>query len=327
MQSVGGLAAARADTPLHSAAPRHCAVVGAGAAGLAAARVLRAAGHVVTVFDKGRKVGGRMALRETAQGAFDHGTPCFHADLLASAASAHITPWPSQAAGSFTGVPTMQQLAQHWASGFEVRLSQHVERLTPAGSRWHVGLRDAPTTLAFDAVVITVPQPQLAPLLPDTELPTVLSRISYDPCWTLLWTPSATPLPPTPYASGIDHAALHTLIREDLKPARSGPPRYVIHARADWSRQWLESPAEVVAAMLQQQAAAWLGIAPDAHHLAVHRWRYAQVQQALGAAQCTLAPGLHYASDGCLGDGIRGAIASGEAAAHALLHTFELAVA
>ena len=50
-----------------------CLVIGAGIAGLIAARALRAAGHRVLVLDKGRGVGGRMATRRIEGGVFDHG--------------------------------------------------------------------------------------------------------------------------------------------------------------------------------------------------------------------------------------------------------------
>lgn len=52
---------------------RHVAVIGAGMAGISAARVLQAAGLRVSVVDKGRKPGGRMATRRHQDGFFDHG--------------------------------------------------------------------------------------------------------------------------------------------------------------------------------------------------------------------------------------------------------------
>ena len=53
------------------------AVVGAGMAGLSAARALVDAGRSVVVFDKGRGIGGRMATRRLGAAVFDHGAQYF----------------------------------------------------------------------------------------------------------------------------------------------------------------------------------------------------------------------------------------------------------
>ena len=49
------------------------AVIGSGIAGLTAAQICHRAGMSVTVFDKGRGVGGRCATRRRDDFAFDHG--------------------------------------------------------------------------------------------------------------------------------------------------------------------------------------------------------------------------------------------------------------
>ncbi|MGB0678902.1 MAG: NAD(P)-binding protein, partial [Polyangiales bacterium] len=54
------------------AAPR-VAVIGAGVAGLRCARVLSDAGIAVRLFDKGWRVGGRLATRRIEGLGFDHG--------------------------------------------------------------------------------------------------------------------------------------------------------------------------------------------------------------------------------------------------------------
>ena len=53
-------------------------VIGAGVAGLAAARALGDAGRDVVVVDKGRGVGGRCATRRIDGQSVDHGLPWFH---------------------------------------------------------------------------------------------------------------------------------------------------------------------------------------------------------------------------------------------------------
>ena len=56
---------------------KHIAIVGAGMAGITAARTLVQAGHRVTVFEKSKGVSGRMSTRRSEFGSFDHGAQYF----------------------------------------------------------------------------------------------------------------------------------------------------------------------------------------------------------------------------------------------------------
>lgn len=56
---------------------KNIAIIGAGMAGITAARTLAQAGHSVTVFEKSKGVGGRMSTRRTEFGGFDHGAQYF----------------------------------------------------------------------------------------------------------------------------------------------------------------------------------------------------------------------------------------------------------
>jgi renalase len=60
-----------------TASTRHIAVIGAGMAAITCARTLVQAGHQVTVFEKSRGLGGRMATRSSPFGTFDHGAQYF----------------------------------------------------------------------------------------------------------------------------------------------------------------------------------------------------------------------------------------------------------
>ncbi len=122
--------------------PPAVAVIGAGVAGLAAARILADHGLRVRVFDKGRRVGGRISTRvapETGDApgwAMDHGAPFFTARdpafqraVRAWAQAGVVAPWegrigylrrggelePATAATRWVGVPAMQSVARHLA--------------------------------------------------------------------------------------------------------------------------------------------------------------------------------------------------------------------
>ncbi len=118
--------------------PLHVAVVGAGMAGVACARTLVQAGHRVTLFEKSRGFGGRMATRRTEFGGFDHGAQYFtvrdkrFARALLTAQSV-VRPWsvstvrvldelghvlasaPPPAEPHFVAKPGMSALVNHWA--------------------------------------------------------------------------------------------------------------------------------------------------------------------------------------------------------------------
>ena len=56
---------------------KNCLIIGAGMAGLLAGTFLQENGIDVTVLDKGRGVGGRMATRRLGEGRADHGAQFF----------------------------------------------------------------------------------------------------------------------------------------------------------------------------------------------------------------------------------------------------------
>lgn len=204
--------------------PRHIAVVGAGIAGIACARTLMQAGHRVTVFEKSRGAGGRMATRRTEFGSFDHGTQYFtvrdarFVKVLESAQSL-VRPWSANTVRILDGAgrvvaaalppkeshwvatPGMNALVRHWAQPIQlaeqlvletqvVRIER--DKLHPA--RWQLQTEGPESSRrvysGFDQVVLAVPSPQATALLLNSQLcktfQTQLSKVDVAPCWTLM---------------------------------------------------------------------------------------------------------------------------------------------
>ena len=80
-------------------------MIGAGMAGMACGQALRDGGHAVTLIDKGRGAGGRMATRRLATHlgdvTFDHGAQYFTArdadfrdQVDRWAEAGHVSRWP-----------------------------------------------------------------------------------------------------------------------------------------------------------------------------------------------------------------------------------------
>jgi hypothetical protein len=318
---------------------RTAAVIGAGLAGLACARRLAAAGVAVSVFDKGRAAGGRLATRRAESEAglhlgFDHGAQYLTARGAAFGAvlAAHAVPWPAvtDRAGAFVGSPGMSTLPRALAAGLTLSASRTVVSVTREGEGWRVhhhagdlARGPAPATAPdaagpFDAVAVAVPHPQAAPLLP-AALAARLAAVTVAPCWALLAAFAAPlPLPGTlrPGAGPLVWAA-----RDSAKPGRTaGAECWVAHAGPAWTREHLELTPDEVTPLLLTALAAATGALPPVSYAAAHRWRYALVEAPLGEP-CLVDPALRIgaAGDWCLGPRAEHAWDSGTALAEALL--------
>ena len=262
------------------------AMIGAGLSGLACATRLAQAKHVVTVYDKGRRPGGRMAVRSvgTARGAvsFDHGAPYFTArdpgflfEVERWAREGTVASWPSAGVDAWVGTLGMNAPALALAAALDVQSSVRIEALRRDRSSWEV-VSGGGATGPFDAVVLALPAEQARALIApwDTAMEAA-AQVQSEPCWTAMasFEDRVSILEDVIRHRGvIDFAG-----RNSAKPGRSGPECWVIHATTEWSRSHLEEPAETIAPQLLSALAsnAASGL-PDASFLAAHRWRYAR---------------------------------------------------
>lgn len=192
-------------------------VIGAGMSGLVAARTLHNAGVKVTVIDKGRGVGGRLATRRLAlsgkegeqiEGKADHGAqyltahePDFIALVEELSANGILKEWQTTS-GDRPATPRyyapdgMTAVAKYLARGIETRLAERVLRLecsedsatntaqTEAKHGW-TAHTDKDAALDADAIIITSPVPQTMMLL-ETLDAAQLSAFLPDAARTLL---------------------------------------------------------------------------------------------------------------------------------------------
>ena len=319
------------------------AVIGAGAAGLAAARLLQDAGLAVTVFDKARRPGGRLAVRRSDWGNLHHGAPLVSlpdhplpkaVQSLLDLAGETLLPVaaPNLGGGSSSGfshAPSLNALAARWADGVDVRCQHTLTQLTSDSSGWWLQVAESVERLGpFDHVVLTAPTVQALALLStlpeQSTLSAMLSTTRHAPCWSVMWVPAAPPSCRGLIEVPDPVTGLGLIVREDARDADTGGIRYVLHATPDWSEAHLEDEADAVAQALVRQAAAWLDCPTDSLHLAAHRWRYATVSASAGLPCLRGNDGLWYAGDACLGNTVIDALTSGAAAAEALLDGLSL---
>lgn len=321
------------------------AVIGAGLAGLAAARTLADAGVQVTVLEKSRGVGGRTATRREGPWAFDHGAQyaTFRDARLAPwvanwAAAGVLVEWSARIAVRDDGAwrdspsgptrwvaaPGMSALARHLAHGLTVRTGTTVASATRSAAGWELIDADRASLGTFDQLLVTAPAPQSAALLAPhaPALAAECERVVFHPCRAVLCVLERPASLPWDAAFVNDDAHLAWVARNAAKPGRDAAHEcWVLHATRAHSVATLEDESDVAIAPMLEAFARLLGAdAPRVIHAQGHRWRYAipdPVLEAEAIWDASVQAGL--AGDWCGGPRVEGALLSGVALARRLL--------
>jgi predicted NAD/FAD-dependent oxidoreductase len=306
-------------------------IIGAGIAGLAAARELAAQRVEVQLVDKGRSVGGRLATRRIGGARLDHGaqfftvrTPAFQTRVDDWIERGVVHVWNHGFQGGdehprYVGSAGMNSIAKDLAAGLDIETSTmaFTVRAGSGDERWEVVIDDG-SVRAADAVILTSPIPQSLALLVDSgvELEGPLMRTEYDRTIGLLVTldgPSALP-----ESGGLQSADdVFSFVGDNASKGISPEPALTFHANPSWSEDHWET-ADVLD-LLIAEAEPWLGDASIIESQ-VKKWRLATPRSIWPDPCWTTAEGsIVLAGDAFAGPKVEGAHNSGIAAAHALL--------
>jgi hypothetical protein len=306
------------------ATPSKIAIIGAGVAGLALAGALAERARL-TVFEKSRGFGGRMATRRAGPLQFDHGTQfltarsaAFRAWLQPLIASGVVDEWRGRLVyleggkrerkrlwfePHYVACPSMNALCKAAAEGIEVRTGVEV---APLGERvagaW--ALQDASGAALgdFDLVISTAPAPQTVRLF-DRLLPAdaALRAVRYRACFALMLGFDDLPAPGWIAGKARDNP-IEWIAVQSSRPGRGAATALVVHASADWSDLHVEDDAAEVERTLRQALRDLTGIdAAQASHATLHRWRYALLdpETATGSPFLSWPEGIGATGDWC----------------------------
>lgn len=278
--------------------PAPVLVVGAGAAGLLAARTLADHGLEVAVVDKGRSVGGRLATRRLGDGgSFDHGAALFEpatasfrrrlatweADGLVERIEAGPAGSDGRGAEAFRVRGPATSLARHLACGLDVRLGAKAVSLARDGAGFVLALEDG-TAMRGAAAILTPPVPQSLELLSrggllerlPSGLRAGLASVAYHPGLVLLLRLDrrATAIPSTGLLALRDGGPVARIVENARE---GGPSRLSLYARESVAAALFDAPPGETAAALEAAALAALGLGADAVlERDLKRWRYAR---------------------------------------------------
>ncbi len=303
-------------------------------AGLTAASALSQNGWHVTLLDKGRNVGGRMATRQIGVSRFDHGAQFFTVrdSRFQNAvdqweARGWVKPWFTESGHiRYCGVEGMAGIAKALAKPLHCRTATRVERIEPVDNCWRL-FTEAGEELSANTLLLTPPAPQSLALLSacidrlPSGIVSEMRSVAFDPCFALLTTLAGPSRVPPPGLVRPDTGPIALIADNTVKGISAGPAALTIHARADFTRSFFEADPQQVAQLLLEAAEPWLGSPVLTSQ--IHRWKYSQPLAVCGEpCLYTLEPApLAFAGDAFGGPRIEGAFLSGMAAAERITAT------
>ncbi|WP_111496320.1 NAD(P)/FAD-dependent oxidoreductase [Marinobacter bohaiensis] len=281
---------------------RSIAIVGSGLSGLSAGIFLQQAGKAVTLFEKSRGPGGRLAAKRTGDGAVDIGAqyftvrnPVFRQFLDDFAGPDSYAEWRGRlrhqgdqgqwanfhATERYVGVPRMTAISRRLSQHLDVRAETRVAGLTRDAGQWLLedtaGGRHGP----FDAVLVTAPPAQTRTLLSDSGLdldgaPGLFDDHPLAACWAVAACFADNPCTDAD-GLGVRHPVLDWAANNSSKPGRAGDDVWwVLHARSDWSERHQDADPQWVTERLLAAFAEVAGVATAPFQTLTHRWLYAR---------------------------------------------------
>jgi renalase len=317
-----------------------CLIVGGGISGLITATLLQRQGIKVTVLDKGRGIGGRLATRrikysESKQGIFDYGTQYF--SVKQPAFQNWVDDWLKQgiikewcqgfaeADGKprYCGVDGTRSIAKYLAQDLDVRTNTKVIKLN-YDTQWLIEVEDSRKFQA-DILVMTPPVPQSLALLNSSgitfasNIQISLEQVSYHRCIAILALLEKPSHIPQPGGIAIEDQSLVWLADNHQKGISPNGYAVTLHATPSFSNTHWDSSDADVAQKLFTAASIWLDSSVIEYQ--VHRWRYS-LPKTLYSQPCLALSDLALilAGDAFVAPNLEGAVLSGIAAAKSIFN-------
>ena len=282
------------------------AVIGAGLSGLTVARRLGPIADV-TVFEKSRGPGGRMATRYAGEYTFDHGaqfftarTPGFREFLQPLVDDNVIANWTAQFAEvdrdkvrvlrpwgddvpHYVGTPGMNAVGKYLARDLDIVFETQIASIERREDGWSLADNEANTFDRFDWLVLTAPAAQTAALAAAyPELVALCGQRSQLGCYAMMLGFNA-PLEMPWQAALVRDADISWVSVNSSKPGRNDSFTLLVHSTNAWAEARIDDDMESVREHMLDEVSLVCGTdLRTAEHCNVHRWRYANIDRQSG---------------------------------------------
>lgn len=265
--------------------------------GLTAARELQQNGWNVTILDKGRGVGGRMATRRLSDARADHGAQYFTArtaefrQFIAELTDAGIVrEWALQETTMspisfhhprFIGMEGMSGIAKYMAQPLNVRTGERAVHIS-GDENGCIVVTESGQTYQADKLILTIPAPQALTLLSDSEVlspseKAVFDAIEYAPCLAVMVLLNGSSTIPSPGIVKFDLGPV-AWVADNFQKGISDKTSITIHASAAYSKEHMEDDLNAAGQHLIALLGEWIP-KDRIESFQVHRWRYSLAEK------------------------------------------------
>ena len=276
------------------------AIIGSGISGLAAARSLSKVAEI-TIFEKSRGIGGRIATRRANPFTFDHGAQYFSVknDYFEAFISPYIKSgvvkrWDAyfkefeedkviserkwdQSFPHYVGAPSMNAFCKSLSDGLNIVNNTRVQIVSKSNNGLKLVDENQALLGTFDWVLSTIPSKQAVQVLPsDSMIIKEISTIKMSACFTLMLGFEKNP------NLGFEAAMIHNEIISWVSVNSSKPDRnsnnfsLVIQSTNKWADKNLVMEKYSVKKKMIEEASAILKTdINEAVHKEVHGWHFA----------------------------------------------------
>ncbi|GAB4541390.1 MAG: hypothetical protein Tsb0014_33240 [Pleurocapsa sp.] len=308
-----------------------CIVIGGGITGLIIANILQRKGIKVTVLDKGKDIGGRLATRrirkeDSVEGIFDYGgqyftvkNPQFQVWVNHWLKHNVVKQWFSSADGKpcYCGVNGTRGIVKYLAKNLEVYSKTKAIEVN-YDKKWSIKT-EGDREYQGDMLVMTPPVPQSLSLLDSSLIPIpleirfALEQIEYDSCIAVLALLEKPSIIPSPGGISLENNSVAWLGDNYQKGISPQGYAVTLHASSKFSNEYWNSDDAEIAYKLITAGADYLDSPVIKYQ--VHRWRYS-VPKTFYNEPCLalLELPLVMAGDAFVAPTIEGAVISGMAA-------------
>ncbi|UDL07130.1 NAD(P)/FAD-dependent oxidoreductase [Marinobacter sp. CA1] len=318
---------------------RRIAVIGSGIAGLTLGQRLKQADFQVTLFDKARGPGGRMASKRLEQGSLDLGAQYFTVRdprfrrFLADHASGCLGEWtgtlryqrpdgtlsPYHADTRYVGVPRMSAITRALSDGLALNTGTRITRISQTPDQgWQLEDEAGASWGDYDRLILCQPPVQARDLLAASDLDDEADVLAdhldaLTPCWAVA-AHFSTPLSLDYDGIQFQQGPLQWAANNSSKPGRKDAGQWwVLHGSSEWSDSHREATGAEVEAALLAAFREQTGETVQPDQVLSHRWLFARAEVSAAPGHLILAGGeLAVCGDWLHGGRVEGAFLSAE---------------